>query len=87
MPSEVINIGKVLREEATARNTKGMNELKALGANQGYKVNGEAVQEVISFIRADLDQKTGELIELIKSEGRTVILPRDIVRIFSRGGV
>ena len=79
MPSEVLNIGKIFREEACARSSRKMKM-----NNQKYKVGANAVQEMMSYIRAELDSKTGEMIELINQEGRTTILDRDVIEVMGR---
>jgi len=79
MPSEVLNIGKIVRWEAYVRSSKKMKAEK-----KGYKVSSNAIQELISFIKAELDSKTGEMIELIKKEGRNTILDRDVIAVMGR---
>ena len=78
MPSEVINIGKVIRTEATARTTRAM-----ANKNQNYKVSKSAIDEMRSYINAMLDTKIGEAIEIINTKKRTVILDRDIITVNS----
>lgn len=78
MPTEVINIGKLMRSEAIARTTRSMKN-----KNQSYRVSKSAIKEMISYINAILDRKVGESVEIIDKEKRTVILDRDIIMVNS----
>ena len=48
MPSEVINVGKIMRQEAYLKNGKR-------GKTFHFKVSSKAVQEEISFLRAKIE--------------------------------
>ena len=83
MATEVINIGKVMREEATARNPAYL----PVPGNMGFKVSPDAVKEVIAFIRSDLDVMVGKIVLQLKAEGRKTILERDIVQFWGKRGL
>ena len=74
----VINVGKIMKAEATARNTRRMKK-----TGKGYKVSEKAVKEMQSYLLALIDIKVGHAVEQAKKDGRTVILDRDIIDINS----
>jgi len=77
----VINVGKLMKEEAKARNTKKMNR-----EGNGYKVSKKAIEEMTTYLEALIDNKIGQAIEHVKQNNRNVILERDIIAINSYMG-
>ncbi len=77
MASETINIGKIMRSEAWLK--KGKRKIKR------FRVSPEAVQEMISYIKAGIEVNTPQLAELAESTNHpNTIKACDVVRFFGR---
>lgn len=73
MSSEVINIGKLMRQEAFLK--LGPRRPKLC-----FKVSKKAVQEHISYLKAKLESDVVVMCEQARDAKRKTILPEDVVR-------
>lgn len=73
MTSEVINVGKLMRQEAYFQ----MGKRKKI---KKFRVANFAVQEEISFLKALIETHVAGICERLTNTSRTTILSEDIIQ-------
>jgi histone H3/H4 len=78
VPSEIINVGKIMRQEAFLKATKR-------GKQIDFNVSAKAVQEEISFLKAKIESDVFSICERLYNESRSknnmrkTIMDKDVV--------